>query len=260
MNDTVDSFVPNWPPAYPAGVDWSAAISEAPLTEVFDRSVAVFGEQACIEFLGRKYSYEEVGALVDRAAKGFQELGVGKGVRVGLLLPNSPYAVICYYAILKTGGTVVNFNPLYVAEEIERQIRDSGTRVMVTMDLKLMLPKVTPALGRTSLERVVVCSMGEALPFAKASLFRFLGRGRIAELPEDGLHITFAELTDNEGSFAPVAIAPREDIAVLQYTGGTTGVPMGAKLNANAPVRQALCHFGQLNVVEFVFRNHEAPA
>jgi len=231
MTETLETFAPAWPPAYPAGVDWSAPIYEAPLTEAFDRSVALHGSNTCIEFLGRKYSYEEVGALVDRAAKGFQDLGVGKGYRVGLLLPNSPYAVICYYAVLKAGGTVVNFNPLYVAEEIERQIRDSETRIMVTMDLKLMLPKVSPALGRTCLERVVVCSMAEALPFAKGGLFRFLGRGRIADLPEDGLHVTFAQLTDNDGEFDPVALSPREDIAVLQYTGGTTGIPMGAMLS-----------------------------
>ncbi len=241
MTDTLETVVPTGPPAYPAGVAWSAAISEAPLTEALDRSVALYGSNACVEFLGRKYSYEEIGGLVERAAKGFQGLGVGKGVRVGLLLPNSPYAVICYYAVLKAGGTVVNFNPLYVAEEIERQIQDSGTRIMVTMDLRLTLPKVSTSLGRTSLERVVVCSMAEALPFAKSSLFRFLGRGRIAELPEDGLHVTFADLTDNDGGFKPVAISPQEDVAVLQYTGGTTGVPMGAMLthaNIAANARQ----------------------
>jgi long-chain acyl-CoA synthetase len=241
MNDILETLAPTGPPAYPSGVAWSAAISEAPLTEALDRSVDLYGSNTCIEFLGRKYSYEDVGELVGKATKGFQELGVGKGVKVGLLLPNSPYAVICYYAVLKAGGTVVNFNPLYVAEEIERQIQDSGTRIMVTMDLRLTLPKVSTSLGRTSLERVVVCSMAEALPFAKASLFRFLGRGRIAELPEDGLHVTFAELTDNDGDFKPAALSPREDIAVLQYTGGTTGIPMGAMLthaNIAANARQ----------------------
>jgi long-chain acyl-CoA synthetase len=241
MNDTLETIAPTGPAAYPAGVDWSTPISEAPLTEAFDHSVALYGSNICVEFLGRKYSYEEIGDLVERAAKGLQDLGVGKGVRVGLLLPNSPYAVICYYAVLKAGGTVVNFNPLYVAEEIERQIQDSETRIMVTMDLRLTLPKVSTSLGRTSLERVVVCSMAEALPFAKSSLFRFLGRGRIAELPEDGLHVAFAELTDNDGDFHPADISAREDIAVLQYTGGTTGIPMGAMLthaNIAANARQ----------------------
>jgi len=241
MNDITKTLPPPWLSAYPAGVDWFSPVSDAPLTDAFDQSVALYGSNTCIEFLGRKFSYDETADLVKRAARGLQDLGVGKGVRVGLLLPNSPYAVICYYAVLKAGGTVVNFNPLYVAEEIEHQIRDSDTRIMVTMDLQLTLPKVTAALGRTPLEKVVVCSMAAALPFAKSRLFRFLGRGRIAEPPEDGLHLGFAQLTENAGDFRPVAIAPREDVAVLQYTGGTTGVPMGAKLthaNIAANARQ----------------------
>jgi long-chain acyl-CoA synthetase len=241
MNDIVETLESPWLSAYPAGVDWFAPVSEAPLTDAFDQSVALYGPNTCIEFLGRKFSYEETAGLTDRAARGLQDLGVAKGVKVGLLLPNSPYSVICYYAVLKAGGTVVNFNPLYVAEEIEHQIRDSDTRIMVTMDLQLTLPKVTAALGRTPLEKVVVCSMAAVLPFAKSRLFKFLGRGRIAELPADGLHLSFAQLTDNAGNFRPVAIAPREDVAVLQYTGGTTGIPMGAMLthaNIAANARQ----------------------
>jgi len=241
MNDVIDTPAPPWLSAYPAGVDWHAQVSEAPLTDAFDQSVALYGSNTCIEFLGRKFSYDEIGELTNRAARGLQDLGVGKGVKVGLLLPNSPYAAVCYYAVLKAGGTVVNFNPLYVGEEIERQIRDSDTRIMVTMDLRLTLPKVSAQLGRTPLERVVVCSMAAALPFAKSRLFMFLGRGRIAELPDDGRHVSFAQLTDNDGEVRPVAIAPREDVAVLQYTGGTTGVPMGAMLthaNIAANARQ----------------------
>jgi long-chain acyl-CoA synthetase len=241
MNDIIDTPAPTWLAAYPAGVDWHAPVSEAPLTDAFDQSVALYGSNVCIEFLGRKFSYDEIGDLTKRAARGLQDLGVGKGVKVGLLLPNSPYAVVCYYAVLKAGGTVVNYNPLYVGEEIARQIRDSDTRIMVTMDLRLTLPKVSEQLGRTPLERVVVCSTPAALPFAKSQLFMFLGRGRIAELPDDGRHVSFARLTENDGEVRPVAIAPREDVAVLQYTGGTTGIPMGAMLthaNIAANARQ----------------------
>ncbi len=230
MNGHVDSKPLPWLAAYPEGVDWYASVSETPLTEAFDQSVELYKSNTCLDFFGKKLSYEEVGDLTARAAKGFQALGVAKGVKVGLLLPNSPYAVICYYAVLKAGGTVVNFNPLYVAEEIEQQIADSETRIMVTMDLQLTLPKVTAALDTTPLEQVVVCSMAQALPFAKSRLYSFLGRGRIAKLPDDGHHLSFETLTDNEGDYRPVTISPSEDLAVLQYTGGTTGVPMGAML------------------------------
>ena len=93
-----------------------------------------------------------VGQLVAKAAKGFQELGVTKGVQVGLFLPNSPYYVICYHAVLKAGGTVVNFNPLYAEREIARQINDSGARILVTMDLGSLYKKVDGRLEDTCLE------------------------------------------------------------------------------------------------------------
>ena len=227
--------------AYPAGVGWHAPISEAPLTEAFDLSVGLYPDRPCVDFLGKQFSYAEIGALVNRAARGLQDLGVGKGVKVGLLLPNTPYSVIGFYAVLKAGGTVVNFNPLYVAEEVERQIADADLRVMITLDLELTLPKATGALDSTPLEKVVVCSMAEALPFAKSRLFRLLGRRRIARMPDDGRHLSFADLTNNDGDYRPVAIGPRSDLAVLQYTGGTTGTPMGAILthaNIAANARQ----------------------
>ena len=241
MNGLVEHRDTPWLGGYPAGVDWRAPISEEPLTVALDRSVELYESNTCVDFLGRRFSYKEIGDLVARAAKGFQELGVDKGVKVGLLLPNTPYSVVCYYAVLKAGGTVVNFNPLYVAEEVERQIADSETRIMVTMDLKLTLPKASGALGRTPLEKVVVCSMAEALPFAKSGLFRLLGRGQQAPTPDDGLHLSFEDLTDNDGAYRPADIDPRRDVAVLQYTGGTTGRPMGAMLthaNIAANARQ----------------------
>jgi long-chain acyl-CoA synthetase len=219
-----------WLKAYPEHVDWAVPISEEPLTAVLDRAVERYGARPCVDFLGKTTSYRQVGELVDRAAKGFQALGVGRGVHVGLLLPNTPYFVICYYAVLKAGGTVVNFNPLYVEEEIARQIEDSETRIMVTLDLEILLPKASAALETTGLKHVVVCPMAEILPFPKNLLFRLFKRGETADPPGDGRHLRFAELVANDGAYRPVELHPREDIAVLQYTGGTTGVPKGAML------------------------------
>ena len=226
-----------WLASYPDGVDWAAPISEEPLTEAFDRTVAAHGEWACIDFLGKVYSYREIGALVNRAAKGLQELGVSRGVNVGLLLPNTPYFVICYYAILKAGGTVVNFNPLYVQEEIDRQAEDSQTRIMVTLDVQALLPKASAARANTGLEKVVVCSMAQALPFPKNLLYPIAKRKDVARVPKDGHHLDFAALIANDGAYEPVQIRPREDVAVLQYTGGTTGTSKGAMLtHANIAV------------------------
>ena len=97
----------------------------------------------------RRYSFAEIGRLANRAAKGFQALGVGPGVKVGLHLPNCPYFVICYYGVLKAGGTVVNFNPLYATRELGHQIEDSETDIMVSLDVVSLYAKLRPSDRRT---------------------------------------------------------------------------------------------------------------
>ena len=115
-----------WLRAYPDGLDWHARYQPGLIGDMLDEAVAAHGARTCIHFLGRRFSYNEIGDLANRAAKGLQELGVREGVKVGLLLPNTPTFVIFYYAILKAGGTVVNFNPLYSVEEIAFQARTAA--------------------------------------------------------------------------------------------------------------------------------------
>ncbi len=219
----------------------SSTIKVGPLHRVFDEAVAHHGDRACIDFLGKHYTYAQIGDLVARAARGFQQLGVKKGVKVGLCLPNTPYSVICFFAVLKCGGTVVNYNPLYVERELKHQIDDSGTTIMVTLDIRQIYPKVAAMLGASCLDRVVVCSMADILPPLKGLLFTALKRSELASTPNDLSHVTFARLVANDGKLRPVDIEPLTDIAVLQYTGGTTGVPKGAMLthgNLSANIEQ----------------------
>lgn len=219
-----------WEAHYPEGVDWETEIAIAPVIEILNRSVREWPDRPCLRFMGKRYTYAEVGKLVDRAAKGFRELGVGRGVRVGLFLPNSPYYVICYYAVLKAGGTVVNFNPLYAEREIARQVKDSQTRIMVTLQLAATYPKLAGLFDSTDLESVVVCPMAGVLPFHTGAFFTLFKRKEIAVVPNDERHIRFEKLTANDGVFDAAPIEPETDIAVLQYTGGTTGLPKGAML------------------------------
>jgi long-chain acyl-CoA synthetase len=219
-----------WEASYPEGVSWEVDIEAKALPAIVDEAVSSFSGRPCLDFLGKKYSYKEFGNLVARAAKGFQKLGVAKGVRVGLFLPNSPYYVICYHAILKAGGTVVNFNPLYAEREIARQINDSEARILVTMNLSSLYRKVAERLDDTCLETVVVCRMTGALPFPENALFALMKRSEVSSVPADERHIKFDKLIANAGDYEPVEIDPETQIAVLQFTGGTTGLPMGAML------------------------------
>ena len=215
---------------YPAQVDWNEPIEPKPLYELLDEPVRRVPSQNAIDFLDKKTTYADLSAQVDRFAKGLQDRGLKPGDRVGLFLPNCPYFIIAYFGILKAGGIVVNFNPLYVAREIEQQIRDSGTEVMVTLDLQALYAKLKPMLGTTPLRTVVICSMADALPLIKKLLFPIVRRKDLATPPRDQAHPRYAELTSNDGRYGPVSIDPVKTTAVLQYTGGTTGIPKGAML------------------------------
>ena len=218
------------PPAYPPSVDWAAPLPAKPLDGLLDDAVRRFAERPCLDFLDRKYSFRQVGDLVARAAKGLRALGVVNGTRVGLFLPNTPYYVICYFAVLKAGGTVVNFNPLYAEKEVRHLVADSGVEIMVTLDLALLYPVVARMIGTGRLRRIVVCPMAAILPVPKNWLFRLFRRREISAWPADAAHVAFAALVNNDGIAPAATIDPRRDIAVLQYTGGTTGTPKGAML------------------------------
>ena len=219
-----------WLDHYPDGVSWDAPLKAESLVDFMDAAIRRYSSNPCIDFLGRKYTYAEIGKLIDQAAKGFQEIGVEKGTKVGLCLPNTPYSVICYFGVLKAGGVVVNYNPLYAERELAFQIEDSQTDIMVTMDLEVIYPKVGTMFTRTSLKKIVVCRMAGILPPLKSMLFKLLKKNDIAKVPFDAQHIAFETLIDNDGNPKVIEIDPMEDVAVLQYTGGTTGQPKGAML------------------------------
>ncbi|GAB2177285.1 long-chain-fatty-acid--CoA ligase [Dongia sp. agr-C8] len=229
----MDSAAPSYPwlKHYPSEVDWAAPLHAKPVFALLEESAALFPENDCIEFQDKRLSYAEVKALSDRAAKGLIAAGFKPGMKLGLFLPNCPWFVVFYYAGLKAGGVIVNFNPLYVEPEIARQIEDSETDFMVTLDLGILLPKITHQIGTTRLKHVVVCPMAEQLPFPQNYLFPIVMRKSIAHMPEDRGCIAMKDLIDNDGKIELPLIDPKTTLAVLQYTGGTTGVPKGAALS-----------------------------
>jgi long-chain acyl-CoA synthetase len=186
-------------------------------------------------------TYAEIGAQVDKVAAGLQRQGIRKGSKVGLFMPNCPTFIVYYFAVLKAGGTIVNYNPLYTVEELQFQIRDSETELMVTLDLKVLFDKVEALIQSGTLKRAVVASFPSLLPASKSVLFKlFKGKELVnAARSPVAAHLLFdGRLSENDGKLANhVHIEPETDVAVLQYTGGTTGTPKGAMLtHANLSV------------------------
>ena len=197
-----------WLKLYPKNVDYFARWDNAPLYKLIDDAAAEFGGRPAFDFLGKKYTYKNLHDAIDRVAAGLQALGVGKGTHVGLILPNCPFYPIAFFAVLKAGGTVVNFNPLYTEREIAAQMNDSGATMMVTLDLKMVTDKLDALWSKTKLQKIVVARMADALPFPKSVLYRLFKHKDTARLPEDDRHIKFAALLKSEAFLSPVTIDP----------------------------------------------------
>ncbi len=219
-----------WLDYYPKSVQWDKEYTPKPLFSITDESCSRYPSRNAADFLGKKYTYAELGDLIDRAAKGFQSLGVGKGVHVGLFLPNCPQFIVCYFGILKAGGTVVNFSPLYSEQELLQQVEDSCTDFMVTLNLKSLYPAIHRVQQKSRIKKLIVGTLDEVLPFPTNWLFKLFKRGEIASVDQNERYISYQEILDNDGTVVVPDIDPVNDIAVLQYTGGTTGVPKGAML------------------------------
>ena len=222
-----------WLDHYPSGTDWHMPLRVAPLYRLLDEAVAGYAALPCTTFLGKTLTYGDIGAQVERATLGLQRLGVRKGTKVGLFLPNSPTFIVYFFAVLKAGGTIVNYNPLYTVSELTYQVKDSDTELMVTLDLQALFGKVEALLAAGCLKRAIVCSFPALLPVAKAALFRLFRSKELARptaSPQRDKVVLEAEVMAGDGHAERVAIDPETDVAVLQYTGGTTGTPKGAML------------------------------
>lgn len=228
-----------WLKDYPKDVSWDHEMPKGRLDGLLDEAAQDDPDAVCIDFLGKTFSYTEVWQYANKVAKGLQAMGIGKGSRVGLFMPNCPYYLFFYFGILKAGATIVNFNPLYVEGELESQIKDSKTEYMVTLDLTFLCEKLRGFTNASLLKKVVICRLGSMLPFPKNILFALFKQKEIAKIQYTESTILFDRLIENDGLYTPSTIDTANDVALFQYTGGTTGLPKAAMLTHDNVVANA---------------------
>ncbi len=206
-------WLKKYDPGVPEHIDYPAV----PLFHFFDATARKIPASACTLFRDQVITFGQMSGLVNRLAAGLERMGLQKGARVGVLLPNIPQFVQAYYAILKAGGVVVAMNPQYKAREIEFQARDAGVQVMIALDgLGEMLHSIRASAGFQS---ILTTTPDEA-----AEMTGWQGRSKPLRLGEDG---RLADALMEEGARPTAQVGP-DDVAVFQYSGGTTGTPKGA--------------------------------
>ncbi len=201
-------------------------IPEIPLYELLDRTVRRLPNKVAIDFLGRRMRYRGLKELSDRVAGFLKGLRVGKGERVVIDLPNTPHYIIAYYGILKTGATVVQANPLYTERELRHIAENSGAKIFFAVENAFS--KVYQLRREGLIDRVIVCRIEDYLPFPLNFLYR-LKKERV-KIPEEEGILFWNEIIQSEPITSPEKVDPKEDVAVFQYTGGTTGLPKAAML------------------------------
>jgi long-chain acyl-CoA synthetase len=220
-----------WVKSYPAYVRANAPLELSSVQSVLENAAKRFGDRPAVDFMNKRTTYAELDALANRAAAGFQKLGVKPGVHVGLFLPNTPHYVIAFFGVLKAGGVVVNYSPLDALSTLELKVEDSETDILVSLDVASCYPQAEKLLASTRLKTLIVGEFAEMTPAPEAVKAQMMAAGMLSETKHDERRVAFRDLIDNDGRYQAHPLgALTDEIAVIQYTGGTTGSPKGAML------------------------------
>ena len=206
---------------YPQGVRWDDPIARGTLPGLLSKAAAAFGARPAIEFRDRPISYIELESLVEVAASAFLRAGYGKDSSVALFLGNSPDHPVNFFGALKAGARVVHLSPLDGERALSHKLSDSGARILVTSDLATLLPMALKFLEKGLLDRLIVCEDDH---------WGAVGNPH-APIPDNPAIVTFKAFTQGAVKPAQWPVISPDDVALLQYTGGTTGLPKGAMLS-----------------------------
>ncbi|MFZ4288410.1 long-chain-fatty-acid--CoA ligase [Variovorax sp. HJSM1_2] len=233
---------PIWLKSYPASVPAQIDVDiYTSLVELMEVSFKKFADATAYSFMGTDVTYAQTDVLSRQLAAYFQSLGLVKGDRVAIMMPNMPQYPVAVAAILRAGLVVVNVNPLYTPRELEHQLIDSGSKAIIIVEN--FAATLEQCLAATPVKHVVMCAMGDQLGFLKGALVNYVVRNVKKMVPAyhlpQAVRFNDAVAKGTKASFKPVQVG-REDIAVLQYTGGTTGVSKGAVLLHRNVVANAL--------------------
>ncbi len=231
-----------WLSAYPEGVPADINVEQYPsLVHLIEESFTKFADRPAYSFMGKEVTFAKTDSLSQAFAAYLQGLGLVKGDRVAIMMPNVPQYPIVVSAILRAGFVVVNVNPLYTARELEHQLKDSGAQVIVIIEN--FAHTLEQCIAQTQVKHVVLAAMGDMLGLIKGAIVNYVVRNVKKMVPEYSLphavRFNDAIARGSRGSLKRPEIAP-DDVAVLQYTGGTTGVSKGAVLLHRNVIANAL--------------------
>ncbi|WP_026673405.1 long-chain-fatty-acid--CoA ligase [Alkalihalobacterium bogoriense] len=219
-----------WKTQYPKEIPTTIQYPETSLVSFLEKAYKKNPDQRAILFMGSTLTYKELYESTVKLANGLKDLGLQSGDRVSIMLPNCPQAVISYYAVLMVGGIVVQTNPLYVERELEHQLNDSGATFMIALDW--VYPKIEKVKKVSKLKKILITSLKDYLPFPKNLLFPLVAKknGMNTKVPYSDEILSFTKVMKAGSPTALSIEATPDDVAILQYTGGTTGLAKGVML------------------------------
>ncbi|MFW2109799.1 long-chain-fatty-acid--CoA ligase LcfA [Bacillus spizizenii] len=241
-----------WLAEYPDDIPHELPLPNKTLQSILTDSAARFPDKTAISFYGKKLTFHDILTDALKLAAFLQGNGLQKGDRVAVMLPNCPQAVISYYGVLFAGGIVVQTNPLYTEHELEYQLRDAEASVIITLDL--LFPKAIKMKTLSIVDQILITSVKDYLPFPKNILYPLTQKQKvhIDFDRKDHIHMFASSMKEEKTELLTIPkIDPEHDIAVLQYTGGTTGAPKGVMLtHQNILANTEMCSAWMYDVKE----------